>query len=79
MPMVNFGNHTIEAINTVWGTEIVKYDGETKAKGYSFLGRSYHFTVIENHETVTYEVEFKAGFIGVHFTIRRNGIAIFDS
>jgi len=43
MPIINVGKQTVEAKNTVWGTEIVKYDGEVKAKGYSFLGRLYHF------------------------------------
>lgn len=79
MPIVQVGKHTTEAINRFWGTEIVKYDGEVKVKGYSAFGRSYQFTVKEEDENATYEVEFKAGFLGAHFTIRRNGIAIFTS
>jgi hypothetical protein len=50
-----------------------------KAKGYSFLGRSYLFTAEEDGQEVTYEVEFKAGFLGAHFAVRRNGMAIFTS
>lgn len=65
--------------NSVWGNETVKYDGEVKAKGYSFLGRSYMFQVNEDGTAVTYEVEFKTGFLGSHFAVRRNGIAVFTS
>jgi hypothetical protein len=79
MPIVQAGKHTIEVINTFWGTEIVKYDGEVKTKGISFLGRSYQFTVKEEDENITYEVEFKSGLWHIHFTIRRNGVAIFTS
>ena len=78
MPIINVGKHTVEAKNTVWGTEIVKYDGQVKAKGYSFLGRSYHFVVEEESQQVTYEIEFKAGFLSSHITIRRNGIVVFS-
>ena len=31
MPIMNVGKHTVEAKNTVWGTEIVKYNGQVKA------------------------------------------------
>jgi hypothetical protein len=79
MPIVNYGNHTIEVINTFWGNEIVKYDGKTMIKGYSAFGRSYHFIVSEDNQQITYEVEFKAGFLGVHFNVRRNGVSIFSS
>ena len=41
------------------------------------LGRSYMFQVKD--EDVAYEVEFKAGLFGAHYTIRRNGVAIFAS
>ena len=76
---VKVGNHTVEAINSFWGTETVKYDGEVMAQGNSLLGRSYTFLVKEDDAEVTYEVEFKAGLLGAHFTIRRNGVAIFTS
>ena len=79
MPEVRVGQHTIEVRASVWGTETVKYDGELKAKGYSLLGRSYMFNAKEDDEDITYEVEFKSGLLGSHFTIRRNGIAIFTS
>ena len=79
MPQVQVGKHTIEFTNSIWGTETVKYDAVIKARGYSFLGRSYMFRVEEDDDEVTYEVEFKAGFLGSHFTIRRNGVVIFTS
>ena len=79
MPQIQVGKHVIEVSNSLWGTESVKYDGEVVAKGYSFLGRSYMFKVNEDEEEVTYEVEFKMGFLGAHFTVRRNGLAIFTS
>ena len=79
MPQVQVGKHTIEVSNSIWGTETVKYDGEVKTKGFSAFGRSYMFNVNEDDENVTYEADFKAGFIGAHFTIRRNGIVIFAS
>lgn len=79
MPTVNYGNHTIEVQNTVWGNEIVKYDGKVMTKGYSAFGRSYHFMVMEDNQQATYEVDFRMGFLSVHFTIRRNGITIFTS
>ncbi len=79
MPIVQVGKHTIEANASIWGTETVKYDGEVKAKGYSFFGRSYLFTMEEDGHEVTYEVEFIAGFLGAHFTVRRDGKAIFTS
>ena len=79
MTIVNYGNHTIEAINTIWGNEIVKYDGKIMTKGFSAFGRSYHFVVNEDNQQITYEVEFKSGFLGAHFNIRRNGISILSS
>ena len=79
MPQIQVGEHSIDVSNSFWGAETVRYDGETQAKGYSFLGRSYMFNVKEEDEDVTYEVEFKAGLLGAHFTIRRNGRAIFTS
>jgi hypothetical protein len=79
MPIVNYNNHTIEVINTIWGNEIVKYDGKIMTKGYSAFGRSYHFVMNEENQQVTYEIEFKSGFIGIHINIRRNGVAIFTS
>ena len=78
MPILNVGKHTIEVKNTALGTEIVKYDGQLKAKGYSLFGRSYHFVVEEDGQQATYEVEFKAGFLSAHFTVRRNGIVVFS-
>lgn len=78
MPIVSVGKHIVEVKNTVWGTEIVKYDGEVKTKGYSLFGRSYHFKVEEDNNEVTYEVEFKVGFLSAHFTIRRNGVVVFS-
>lgn len=79
MPIVHIGKHTIEVSSPWWGTETVRYDGTVKTKGSSFMGRAYHFTVKEENEDVTYEVEFKSGFWGNHVTIRRNGIAVFTS
>ena len=79
MPQIQVGKHTIEVNNSIWGTETVKYDGALKAKGNSLFGRSYLFQVKENDDDVTYEVEFKAGLLGAHYTIRRNGLAVFTS
>ena len=79
MPQVQIGNHIIEFSNSVWGTETIKYDGIVKAKGYSLLGRSYMFRAKEDDEEVSYEVEFKLGFLSTHFTVRRNGLVIFTS
>ena len=79
MPTLNYGNHTIEVQNSVWGNETVKYDSKIMVKGYSALGRSYHFNVMEENQPANYEIAFKAGFLSAHITIRRNGIAIFTS
>ena len=79
MPQVQVGNHILEINNSIWGTETVKYDGELKAKGYSFIGRSYLFRVEEDGEEITYEVEFKLALFGAHYIIRRNGVAVFTS
>ena len=80
MPQVQVGKHTIEITNNFWiGTETVKYDGEVKTKGNSFVGRSYMFTVEEEGEQATYEVEFRLAFLGARFTVRRNGVAVFTS
>ena len=77
---VQLGKHTIEVTNAFWiGTETVRYDGEVKTKGNSLIGRSYLFTVDEEGEQATYEVEFKWALFGAHYTIRRNGIAVFTS
>jgi len=76
MPTINVGKHTIEAKKTLWGTEIVKYDGQVKAKGYSFPGGFYQFVVEEDSQQITYEVEFQAGFPSSHFIIRRNGVMV---
>ena len=79
MPQVQVGEHTIEVSNSFWGTETVRYDGQLKTKGFSLLGRSYMFRVKEKDENVVYEVEFKSGLLGIHYTIRRNGVAVFIS
>ena len=79
MPQVQVGKHTLEVTNSFWGTETVRYDGKVVAKGYSFLGRSYMFTVEEDGDQVTYEAEFRLALIGGRYTIRRNGVAIFTS
>ncbi len=79
MPIITVGKHTIEAINTFWGTEIVKYDGKTKTKAFSMFGRCHHFAVEEDNERITYEVSFTPGFVGVHYAVRRNGIMVFSS
>ena len=72
MASFQVGKHTLEVHSNFWGAEIVKYDGEVKAKGFSLLGHSYQFLVQEDEEAVTYAVEFKAGLWGGHCTIRRN-------
>ena len=79
MPQIQVGEHTIEVNNSFWGTETVKYDGRLMTKGYSMIGRSYMFSVVEDSDNVTYEVEFKAALLGAHYTIRRNGIVVFTS
>jgi len=80
MPQVQVGKHTIEmTMNPLIGTETIKYDGEVKAKGNSFVGRSYMFTVDEEGQQATYEIEFRLAFVGARYTVRRNGIAVFTS
>ena len=80
MPRVQVGKHTVEMTNNpLTGMETVKYDGVIKSKAFTFAGRSHMFTVDEEEETVTYEVEFRSGFFSMHFTVRRNGVAVFTS
>ena len=55
------------------------YDGVLKTEGKSIAGRGYIFTVEEDGEPANYEVEFKAGLLSAHVTVRRNGVAIFTS
>ncbi len=78
MPKVEYENHTIEAINRLWG-ETVKYDGKVMTKGFSVLGHTYQFVVNEEKQAITYDVQFKAGFPRVHFNIKRNGKVIYNS
>lgn len=75
--LVQVGKHSIEATNSIWGTETVRYDGEVMTKGHSMSGNNWFFNVREDEEDVRYEVEFRGGFFTARITIRRNGIIVY--
>lgn len=80
MLTVRVGKHTVEIKhNPLTGQAIVLYDGQEKARGHSIRGRSFMFQVDEDAEQVTYECQGTSGLWSAHFTIRRNGVAVFTS
>jgi hypothetical protein len=74
--------HRIEVqTNTMFSpVETVRYDGKEVARGKSWLGSKYDFTVTEDGATARYEVEISLDiwYGGAKVAVRRNSELIFS-
>jgi len=76
MKTIFHNEHKIEV--KLWGTEKVFYDGELKTSQFTLFGGTHGFQVVEDGETVNYDVETKMGIWAPWMKIRRNGILIYS-
>ncbi len=78
MVSFNYNGHTISLKDDIWVKRIF-YDGREMASRGTMWGASdMFFTVVENNETVTYELETQIGFFIDKFIVKRNGVIIYS-
>lgn len=84
MITVMYNNHVIE-VNpqaSIFGKEVVKYDGKIVSQKNSITGGTHSFAVMEAKESVQYDIEIgmQISFQSlVSITVRRNGKVIFTN
>ncbi len=73
---VTLHGHTIEIDTSSWnGNEAISYDGEIVSQKRSFMYLTPHsFQVVEEGETIVYEVNVIVGLTSHGYIVRRNGI-----
>jgi hypothetical protein len=65
MPIIRYGNHTIEVkLDPKTGEETVLYDGQVMSSKISVGGATHRFTVREEGKDVTYEVKIGTRGLG---------------
>ena len=78
MVSFNYNGHTISLKDDVFVKRIF-YDGREMASRGTFWGGSeMFFTVVEDNETVTYELVTKVGLFVDKFIVKRNGVIIYS-
>lgn len=81
MLIKTLNNNSIEITNSIFGNEVVKYNGKLVSQRRSLGGGLHIFKEAEDQEEVQYEVEFinKWHGLGFYLIIRRNGVIIFSN
>lgn len=81
MKIVKYGRHTIEVHDmSLTGKETVRYDGKVASEKRSVSGTTHIFSVNEEGQEVTYEVEIgvRWHWLSAYCVIRRNGVVIYS-
>lgn len=73
------GKHQIVVEYSNWTSKHwVAYDGKKVSEKFGLIRGTHIFQVIENNETIQYEVNIGVGWRGHKISVKRNGILIFS-